>query len=84
MGVKNIQKNAAIVDALSVFIEILKSLVIWLWSRISKVSLFEKVSPNLDNGPYNKATEYPLWNLLTPPSAYNLEATSLKRPPFQY
>ncbi len=59
-GVKNILNIAAIVDALKVFIEILKSFVTGLWSSTSKVSLLEKVSPNLDKGPCNKATGYPL------------------------
>ena len=45
---------------MKVFIDILKSHVIGLWSSTSKVSLFEKVSPNRDKGPYNKATGYPL------------------------
>lgn len=57
IGVKNIRNKAAIVEALSVFIDMLRSLVILLWLRISKVNLFEKVSPNLDKGPYTKATE---------------------------
>lgn len=56
-GVKNILNKAAIVEALSVFIDMLRSLVILLWLRISNVNLFEKVSPNLDKGPYTKATE---------------------------
>lgn len=59
-GVRNIQNRAAIVEAERVFTDMLKSLVRTLLLSTSKVNLFEKVSPNLDNGPYNKATEYPL------------------------
>lgn len=50
-GVSKIRNNAAIVEALRVFIEMLKSFVRELWLRNSRVSLFENVSPNQDIGP---------------------------------
>jgi hypothetical protein len=59
-GVNNILNKAAIVEADKVLIETLRSLVKLLLFSNSKVSLFEKVSPNQERGPCNKATEYPL------------------------
>lgn len=50
-GVNKIQNNAAIVDAERVLIDTLRSLVTLLLLSTSKVSLFEKVSPNQERGP---------------------------------
>lgn len=56
-GVKNILKQLAIIEADKVFTEMLKFYVFLLWFKYSNVNLFEKVSPNQEIGPYNKATE---------------------------
>ena len=55
-GVSIILNREAIVDAVKVFMEMLIFLVDSYELRYSRTNLFEKVSPNHDKGPCNKAT----------------------------
>ena len=60
IGVKNIQYKAAHVLAPTVLIKTGKFLVDSFEFIKDMNRVLEKVSPNLDNGPYMIATEYPL------------------------